>query len=116
MILAYGIAMAPLTQYIHIHIHTHTHIHTYIHTEFPKPHRLPFYAYLDPRRQRRELRALKALQVEPPNPHPRNPETGKPIEPAPTKEELEEQAQACEAAIKEKLTARLTAAATGAHI
>ena len=53
--------------------------------EYPKPHRLPFYPFLDPRRQRRELRALKALglSLPLPDPHPRN-EDGKPIEPPPT--------------------------------
>jgi hypothetical protein len=80
--------------------------------EYPKPHRLPFYPYLDPRRQRRDLRALKALglSLPLPDPHPRNPETGKPLEPAPTTEELIEIAKASENEIKDKLTARLTAA------
>ena len=79
--------------------------------EFPKPHRLPFYPYLDPRRQRRELRALKVLGVEAPNPHPRHPETGKPIEPPPTHSALQAAALAAEEAIKEKLAARLSKAA-----
>jgi len=78
-------------------------------SEYPKPHRLPFYPYLDSRRQRRELRALKALGVEPPNPNPRNLETGKPINPAPGKAELLEAALKAEAAVKDKLSARISA-------
>jgi len=77
--------------------------------EFPKPHRLPFYPYLDPHQQRREMRALRALNVDAPNPNPRDSETGKPILPAPTNEEMIETANSAEAAIKDKLSARLTA-------
>ena len=87
--------------------------------QFPKPHRLPFYPYLDTREQRRELRALKQLGVDPPNPNPRDPETGKPIEPAPTAEELAQAAVDKEAEVKNLLTARVTsslAAMVSTHV
>ncbi|EKX46272.1 hypothetical protein GUITHDRAFT_86788, partial [Guillardia theta CCMP2712] len=68
---------------------------------FPRPHRLPFYPFLDPRRQRRELRALRHLGIEAPNANPRD-EEGKP-KAKPSGEELLAAAQEAEAAVKRKI-------------
>lgn len=72
---------------------------------YPKPHRLPFYPFLDAHVQRRDMRILKALGIEPPNPHPRD-EEGKPVEPKPTDEQLKEAALAAEEQVKGLITTK----------
>ena len=72
---------------------------------YPKPHRLPFYPFLDQYMQRRDIRVLKALGIQVPNPSPKD-EEGKPIEPKPSDEELKEAALAAEEAVKALITSK----------
>ena len=71
--------------------------------EFPCPHRLPFYPYLDSRTQRREIRALKKLGIDPPDAKARD-DSGKLL----SRKELEDKALDKEAEVQQALRTRVT--------